>query len=943
MITSQIEQIFCPAVESTMDPSTTTPSIDLPILATKLFAPRLRERMVRRVPLISRLDHASDLILVSAPAGFGKSTLLAEWLSQTQVTSSWLSLEPSDNDLRRFLEYLAAALGRLEPTFSDAIVPYLQAPQLPTVEVLLNPLLNALSKSQRHQRGHRNVLVLDDYHTIENPTVHALIQHWIEHLPPGFGLVLSSRTELPFSVSRWRGQGRLTELRADDLRFSEDESHSFLSHVMDLDLAPQQTTTLQHCTEGWVVGLQMAALSMCGQSDLTPLVDAFTGSHRFVLDYLTDEVLARQNGEVLDFLLRVSPLERFNAPLCDAMLDRQDSAEMLAKLEAKNLFLIPLDDERQWFRFHHLFQQLLERQLVQRLSPRDLVALRLRACDWLTHQGLPDEALGQALIAEDRERTIAILERFAERALQQGDAAAAMRWFDRVPLEWVEARPGLAINRALALFLAVQWSDLEDWAPRLQELLLQELQSQDLDDVTEGRSLTLTACAATVRADSATAIQASRRALELLPPEDRLLRAVASITMGATLLQGSDYDGAKSAFANAARWCNQGNSLGLDATCSYYEGRIDLIVGRSRESYERHRRSWAEESASPTPLPMSSLSLVGQAEVYFEWGELERADDLAQQAIDLNRGCFPFNELRARLVRVDIARARRRYAGALSAAEAMNDMMQVPSLEHWEASTRVHRMQTLALQAQLLVDRYATNEWLEWGEDFALATTEDLTTKLLPEDPPAAAIALGIRWLLWRGESDVALAKTRQLRAMAQTRQWHRTIIESWLLEAQAHGTEHPEKVLAALRKALEIAESGRFVQVISDDREWLRSLPEALLREAFGDLTSGFRTRVKAALEIGPSPSRSLAANLPESRSQPSHLPEILSQRELEVLQAVAAGGTNAAVGETLFISPSTVKKHLENIYGKLDVHNRVEAIHRARKMGWLEEVISS
>lgn len=920
-----------------MSPSTHPQVTDLPILATKLFAPRLRDRTVRRRPLMSRLDDAAGFVLVSAPAGFGKSTTLADWLERSQYASTWLSLEPGDNDLRRFLEYLAAALGRLDPSLGRTLTPYLQAPQLPTAEVILNPLLNELSSPERTRTGDDGppspqVLILDDYHCIENPAIHGLIQLWIEHLPPAFRLILSTRVDPPFSVSRWRGQGRLTELRADDLRFSDDETRRFLSQAMALDLSPRLTESLHQRTEGWAVGLQMAALSLRGQQEPSHWLDDFTGSHRFVLDYLTDEVLSRQDADVLDFLLRVSNLERFSAPLCDALLGRQDSATVLNRLEAQNLFLISLDDERKWFRFHHLFRQLLAGQADQRLSASELRALRLAACDWLIEAGLPDEALNHALAAEDRRRTLAVLARFAETTLQQGDAVAVTRWFDQVPLPWIETEATLPLTRALALFLAVRWSDLEASAPRLMEWM-----GRDLDPAAEGRSLALAACAATVRADPTTAIDAARRALQLLPAEDRLLRAVCAITLGVSLLQCSAYDEALQAFSDAAGWSEPDDPLGLDATCAYYEGRIALIRGNTQAALDHHRRSWQGASEGSLPQPMASLALVGQAEVYFEWGELDRASDLAQKAVALNRGCFPFNELRARQVLVDVARARRRYTGALAAADALNELMRHAALKHWQPSTRVHRVQTLALKAQWQGDRQAAAEWQTWGDDFSLTSSTDLESKLLPEDPPAAAIALGIRWLLWQGHTQLALDTIRRLRALAERRQWRRALIECWLLEARAFSAEHSSECTRALRQAVDLAEGGRFIQALADEREWLRALPETILRQALDNAAPAFQTRLMTALDVGARDHSKPRSPAPANPAPGEASPEVLSQRELEVLQMVAAGGTNAAVGEALFISPRTVKKHLENIYGKLDVHNRVEAIHRARKLGLL------
>jgi len=922
-----------------------------PILATKLFAPRLRDRVVRRQRLTSLLDEASGLVVVSAPAGFGKSTILADWLEAGEVPSAWLSLEPADNEPRRFLRYTARALGSLAPNLREALSPCLQAPQLPAADIVLLPLLNALSRLEG-----RHVLVFDDYHSIQSQQVHALMEHWIDHAPPQLCLVLATRVDPPFSLSRWRGQGRLMELRAQDLRFSRDESHLFLQEVMGLDLSPHLSRALQQRTEGWIVGLQMAALSLRGQQEVAPFVEAFTGSHRFVLDYLTDEVLANQPANVLDFLLLASLLERFCAPLCDALLGSDGSRLLLEKLDSENLFLIPLDGDREWFRFHHLFRQLLERQAALRIPAEEVLALRRRACDWLMEESLPDEAMAQALAAEDQERAISVLRRFAEPNLQVGNAATVMRWFDQVPLAWLEARPRLGLTRAIALFLAVRWSELETWAPHLQELLV-----SDLGEEVEGKALTLAACAAAVRGDRPGTVAAARRALTLLSPEDALLRGVAAITLGVSLLLLSEYDEARAAFAEAARWSRLGpDPLDLDSTCSYYEGRIALIRGQSREALERHQQAWARSCETGSPMPMASLSLVGQAEVYLEGSDFHRATELANQAITLNRGCFPFNEMRARIILVEVARGQRRVQIALERIQDLMELMQDAAGKPWEAIAPFFRLRLVALQTTLQGDRQAEAEWRRWATEFSPPDDGDLAAQLLPEEPQEAAITLWIRWLLWCGEEKRALSWARRLRTLATARQWHRVVIESWLLEGRAHKpAEGGPELSEALHQALQQAEAGGFLQALADDKEWIRTLPPEVLETALKMVTTGFRERNMTVLEPPPDAEDGAIQadraartdnaiqkdggiqkdSAPEQHgaSEAHGVQEALSPRELEVLAVVAAGGTNEAVGKVLFISPRTVKKHLENIYGKLGVHSRGEAVHRSRMLGLL------
>ncbi|MCH9649437.1 MAG: LuxR C-terminal-related transcriptional regulator [Deltaproteobacteria bacterium] len=891
-------------------------SVDSPTLATKLFAPAQRDRVIRRGRLLSLLDQARGLVLVSAPAGFGKSILLADWLELRSGDAAWLSLEPADDEPRRFLSYLARALAGISPQLGSEISPFLQAPRLPPAEVVLLPLINALNDLEQEA-----VLILDDYHVIENPQIHALVEYWVEHLPPKFHLVLSTRVDPPFPLSRLRGQGRLVELRAVDLRFSPDESSAFLRQVMGLEIRPSLVGALQRRTEGWIVGLQMAALSMRGQDDLALFVESFTGSHRFVLDYLTDEVLARQPQEILEFLFPISLLQRFQGDLCDFMLERDGSLDLLSRLESDNLFLIPLDEDREWFRFHHLFRQLLERQLHQRATEADCARLRLRASQWLASRGYPDEAFAQALAAGDQQQTLQVLEAYALKILHLGDAATVTGWFERVPMDWVEAHPRIAVLRALGLFLAIRWAELESWLPRLQELL-----ASGVDEDTEGLLLVLETCAAKVRADEAKVIEAARRALAALGPGERLVRGLTSVLLGNALFLLGDYKEADRAFLEAARWSREGRDpLGLDGTCCYYQGRMKLISGQAREAFELYRRASPEELSAEIRMPMSSLPVVGEGEVCFEWGDLDRAEGLAQQAILINRGCFPFNEMRARILLIEIAMARRDFPASLAAQQKLGELMEHMMVQAWEPQANLHRIRIMALRAQFFQDGAAEVEWERWIEEFGSLEDDDLEGKLLPEEPRTLVVTLGIRWLLWRRDLQRALLWIGQLRSLAETRLWYRVEIESWLLEGFAQGSAEPVRAVAALRRAFELAETDGFLQVLANEREWMRELPKELLSEALEGRSSLFRSRVLTSLN-----------QRQNGRGQePQELPEALSAREVEVLRAVAEGSTNQAVGEALFISPKTVKKHLENIYGKLGVHNRVEAVSVARSLG--------
>ena len=890
------------------------------ILSTKLFTPKPRGTSVERRRLNSILDEASAAILVSAPAGFGKSTALANWLQTADVDAAWLSLEEADDEPRRFVSYVAAALGQLSPGLSGVLEPLAKGPRLPSAEAALLPLLNELSTLER-----RTVLILDDYHVIESETIHELLEFWIEHQPASFQIAILSRVDPPFPIPRWRGQARLTELRAAELRFSEEESCRFLEESMGLELQREHANALAERTEGWIVGLQMAALSLRGLDDHSRFVNAFTASNRYVLDYLVQEVVERQPPERIETLLRLSIFDRFCAELLGAALEIQDGEKVIDDLEAANLFLIPLDEERRWYRLHHLFRQLLEKQLSQRLQQNDIAELRTRACDWLAQEGLADEALSQALAAKDRSRTLSLLGTSAEHLLLCGHATTTMERFDRVPHDWLEGHPRIELLRALALFLTMRWRELEDssklWEPEPHS-------TSELDAATRGLASVVLTCVATTHAKRGTVIDSARHALELLSPEQRLLRALASSSLGTALFLNSEYESARSALNAALQWSQQVDRS-LEATCRYYLAHMDLVCGRAHDSLQQHASTWATAVSTASPHPMSSLSLVGQAEVHYEWGDLELAAELAERALEVNRSCFPFNELRARVALVSIAQARRDYDGALRMLDQISELMRHALLPPWIQFVDLHRVRTLALKASLEDDSHAGGEWRRWVEQSKFSSSDALESRLLPEEPQTAAVTLWIRYQIHQGNSEETLPLLAQLRSQASRRQWCRALVEAWLLEARAQHDRDEPVTQKALEMAFATAQPGQFVQVIGEESRWLGRLSPEVLEAALSATEPGFRDRIRGVLAQTPGSSPELPP--------PASLPEPLSQREVEVLEVVATGATNATVGNTLFISPMTVKKHLENIYAKLGVHNRLEAVSRAQSLGLL------
>ncbi len=487
----------------------------------------------------------------------------------------------------------------------------------------------------------------------------------------------------------------------------------------------------------------------------------------------------------------------------------------------------------------------------------------------------------------------------------------------------------MPIHRALALYLSVHWQELLEWAPRLRDVLRRQA------DDRPGHLHALETWLATAGADRDTALREGPLALQHLPEDEYLLRSVLAITLGSALMTEGDYDEARKIFTLQDHHPRKANHLGLDATQAYFIGRILLIQGHLSQAHRHHVDQWQRFAGDGVPHPLASLSLIGQAESYYEWGRLEEARGLVQQAVAVDRGCFPLNALRAQVMLLDIERSLRDLDGSLGAAEVMLQMMQHISIGPWERQIEVQRMRTLALMASTRHDAEAEAAWQQWGLSSGIAEADDLGPLLQLEEPKEVVITLGIRWLLHRGQHELARKRCLDLRGFAKTYAWRRVLIESWLLESQALLPTQPDAAAETLVQALTLAAESGHVQVVVDEQEWLRTLPAGFWKQVGADVPPAYLQTLEQRVLT--------ATSLPGATSTPavsvalSETGEILSQRELEVLRAVAAGGTNAEVGDQLCISPRTVKKHLENIYGKLDVHGRVEAIHRARKLGLL------
>src|SRR3990172_7100443 len=612
-----------------------------PILATKLYIPPPRHKVALRPRLSERLNEAlhrtPGVTLISAPAGFGKTTLVSEWVVGGKRPAAWLSLDEGDNDPTRFLAYLVAALQTIAANIGAGVLGVLQAPQPPPIESILTVLLNEITTLPDHF-----VLVLDDYHVIEAKPVNLALTFLLEHLPPQMHLVIATREDPDLPLARLRARGRLTELRAADLRFTASEAAEFLNPVMGLKLSAEDIAALETRTEGWIAGLQLAAISMQGQKDAARFIQSFTGSHRFVMDYLVEEVLQQQSESVQTFLLRTSILDRLCGPLCDAvLLDPAASGQAtLEYIERANLFIVPLDNERRWYRYHHLFADLLRQRLHQSAASSTGDAesrvneLHIRASQWYEDNGLEIEAFHHAAAANDVERAERLIEGRGIPLLFRGAVTAILDWLESLPTTVLNARPSLWWRYASLLLVNGQTTGVEEKL----EAAEAALQGTEADDKTRnlvGRIAAARAVLALTRYQVETMLAQSRRALEYLPPNNLSLRATANWTLGYAYLFSGDRAAGRRALAEAISLSQAAGDIFTTILATLGLGNVEEAENQLYRAAGTYQR--VLQLAGDQPLQIIYEAHLGLARVLYEWNDLDAAEQHGRQSLHLAR------------------------------------------------------------------------------------------------------------------------------------------------------------------------------------------------------------------------------------------------------------------------------------------------------------------
>jgi LuxR family maltose regulon positive regulatory protein len=916
-----------------------------PILATKLYIPPPRPNVVLRPRLIERLNEGPrsgrKLTLISAPAGFGKTTLVSSWIDhlageqrrrawpelgeggveeknispasphpRTPAQVAWLSLDEGDNDLTRFLAYLVAALQTIGPNIGAGVLGVLQSPQPPPTESILTTLLNEITTLPDHF-----VLVLDDYHVIESQKVDQALTFTLDHLPPQMHLVIASRIDPSLPLARLRAGDQMTEIREDDLRFSLDEINTFLDKVMGLNLSAEKVAALETRTEGWIAGLQLAALSMQGlrrDDEIADFINRFTGSDRYIQDYLADEVLRQRPKGTKDFLLQTSILNRLSGPLCDAVrfaaaegtavTDQKNSQAILETLEAANLFIVPLDNERRWYRYHHLFADLLRQRLHQQ-QPDSVAKLHVRASVWYENNGLEIEAFHHAAAANDVERAERLIEGEGMPLHFRGAVAPVLNWLESLPTTVLDARPSLWTTYASVLLVSGQETGVEQ---KLQaaEKALEGAEANDKTRDLIGRIAATRATMAANQYQVETIIAQSRRALEFLHPDNLSFRTFTIWKLGyAYHLQG-DRAAASRAYTEAISISQASGNIITTIVATIGLGSLQEAENQLYLAVQTYRR--VLKLFGDQPLPVACEAHLGLARIFYEWNDLDAAQQHGQQSVQLARQ----SENTDRFVSSEVFLARLKLAqGDVAGAAAILAKADQSVRQH----NFIHRLPELAAAQVLVLLR----------QDNLAAAARLAETHELPLSQARVHLA--------QGDPSTALAVLGPWRQQMEAKDWQDERLKVMVLQAVAHQA-HGKKEVAVqlLADALALAAPGGFIRIFVDEGvPMAQLLSEAAARGMMPDYTGKLLVVFEA--EAKKSEDKSY---LPPPAPPAQPLIEPLSQRELEVLQLIAEGLTNQEIASRLFLSQNTVKVHTRNIYGKLGVNNRTQAAARAKDL---------
>nr|WP_290665988.1 LuxR C-terminal-related transcriptional regulator [Ardenticatena sp.] len=868
------------------------------LLATKWRIPPTRETLVVRTRLLDALDHAvqNALTLVSAPAGYGKTTLLAHWARERRQPVAWFTIGETDNEPVRFWAYVAQALRTRWPAVASAMH-WLDAPQPFDEQAFVMNVLNIL-----YSLNEPIILVLDDYHLIQQESIHRTLAFWLEHQPPNVHMVIATRSDPPLPLARWRVRNRMTEFRATDLRFTIEEAAAFLNEIMGLHLTDEAIAALEARTAGWVAALHLAALSLQETGDIDRLLDSFEGDHHYIVEYLAQEVLAQQPPDVRHFLLFTAPLDTFTADLCDTVLQRDDSRELLDSLERRNLFIEPLDARREWYRYHPLMQAFL-RTLLKRDHPEAVRSIHRRAAYWYAARDMVREAVQHALAAEEWPLAISLMQHAGPPLLLKGEWHTVRTWLERLPETWRTHEPHMALLYAWTMLDPTRRHLLDEQIWHAEQALAQaaDLPAEERRPL-EGQLEALRAYAALTDGQPGLAVEHAEAALDLLPHDETLLRGLLSLMLTyAYRLQG-ETDAADQAMAQIERLSRRAEGIPV----RLMRAALHLMQGHLRLAAEQFR-FLLDQDESPFYRNVAAFGLV---QLLYQWNRLDEAETLLHQTLETAGDEMPVLALGLQAMRAFIAQARGQTDEARHRMHLVRQ--QVAQLPLPPAQRDFQALDVLLALRQGRLDE--ARAWAASQPDIRqheyVPTMHELTMLVLVRvhlanhQPDNALLVLEHAMPLSPGLAGRHRIEIRMLRAMA-------------LYQKGALTT-----ALDLLEEALRLAAPEEYVRLFLDEGDLMRQMLLAFRRHKPESDTWAFAARLLEAMQT-------------EAPSPDVHLGEPLTEREIEVVRLLAAGLTAPQIAEQLTVAPSTVRTHMKSIYRKLNAHNKVEAVEAARQLG--------
>ena len=903
------------------------------LLATKLHRPSTPATWIQRPHLVQKLNEGLHLnrqiTLVSAPAGFGKTTCISEWINAIDVPVTWLSLDMGDDDPGRFFTYFISALQKVNRDLGQEVEAVLRAGQVPPSEVVSTILINDILSLEEHF-----LLVLDDFHAIQDRFILEVLEKLIANLPQQMHLVLVTREDPPLPLAQLRASNRLTEIRARDLRFSNQDIEHFLNETMGLSLSNADIDTLANKTEGWIVGLQLAGLSMRDRDEPSGFITSLSGSHRFILSYLTEQVISHQPEEIQYFLLQTSILDKLNGELCDAVTGRADSRVMLEKLFNANLFLIPLDDEGGWYRYHHLFADLL-RTLQKTRQEVKTTELHQRASRWFSQAGMVGEAIEHALAAEDYGLAVGLIESHAMKTIMQGYIKTVSTWAQAIPDEWSSRSPRTNLALAWTYLLRGDYAQASPYLERLQSipgedpsLIAEWLALQSLILYNQGQAME--------------SKDMALKALEAVPKQDSRVRSLAQYALASAYWLLADYPNAIDAYRISIQYGRAGKNPMAETLSTVALAGMLHEHGQLQQAFEIASQAVERIERSDTLLPISAVVYAALGDVHYQWHQLTQARDYFQRALHLsalggsNTVTIFCHVLLSRLSQLegDLETATREIqkAANLVPVEAPEYTMQ----EVVSQQVCIYLAHDRPSAAEMALQRYG----FSFDDRF-------LCPDLQPDTSISYATGLlynsSLRILLYQARAGNDPARLKSgielasllIRGAIEAKQLL-IALETLLLRAQMHATldEHQASQTDYVN-ALELAQPEGFIGVfVEHGQPVAKALADLYKRGRLESLRAGYIERILEAFSRTHPSHGEKPAPTPLSGSGPTPLIDPLTDRELDVLRLMAEGLKYKEIAEQLFISQNTVRYHVKAIYGKFSVNNRTQAIEKARQL---------